>query len=202
MRKKRGSRRILLPALLSIGTLFAVSSQAAIITQLNSVTPVVGGYDWTYGVTLTGGEEINTGINSAFGTVYDFGPVIGPIRATGFLGRDFTFTTTSLFETPAFSTHPGDNTSTQDIRFTAPSGGYTTGGGPIMLGTFTAESRFGALILSAYDGQATSAVGKTIEGNLGTVGTPTAPEPASVFLFGSGISLMLLGARRKFSRVS
>ena len=98
-------------ALLLACVAVAGSAPAAVITQFVSATacsPCTGGASsgvaYLYSVSLDTQQLINTGLNAAFGTLYDFGPISGSITTSGLLSSNFLFTTNTT-NTPASGTH-------------------------------------------------------------------------------------------------
>ncbi len=185
------------------------SANAAIIPTLQSITacsPCAGGaasgYAYVYSVSLDTQQIINTGVNAAFGTIYDFGPVLGTITSTGLLSTNFAFTTPST-STPAFGTNPTD-TSLTNIRYTAIA--PLTVAANTSLGTFTVISAYTGSASGGrqtyFDGQATKASdGVTITGNIGLLPAPNlVPEPATAGLFLVGLAGALAIGRKRASR--
>jgi len=174
------------------------SAHAAIITALSAPPVAVsGGFAYTYSATLSDGQEIDTSVAPAFGTVYDFGPIIGSITSTGLLSTIFTFST-SLTNTPAYQTAPIDNPALTNIRFTDTTVDVLVNS---ILGTFTVVSPFGPnTIFASSDGQAVNAFNGKELGNVSSVSVPSAspvPVPAALPLFGTGLGLLGYLARKK-----
>ena len=218
-------RTRLLAATALLSLVAAGSARADIITALNGfgtlpnngVVAVAGGFAYTYNVELTGQQQLDpaTSDSTEFGTVYDFGPVIGSITTTGVMSQ-FNFTLANL-NTPANQTTPTDSAALQNIRFTyTGSNAYavdnTTNANSIILaarpdnlGTFTVVSPFGPTLGAIqYDGQARKGTTDTITGNVGsTFGPSNVPEPASLVLIAVGATGAFLARhRRRLTSVS
>lgn len=184
------------------------SANAAIIPTLTSVLACTNcggsassGFAFTYAVNLDSQQIINTGSNASFGTIYDFGPMLGTIGSTGLLSTNFVISTPA-FNTPAFATAPAD-TALTNIRYTAIA--PLTVPSNMTLGTLTAYSANPQGRLVNYDGQATKASdGVTITGNVGLIGAPTVvpnvPEPTTAGLFLVGLTGALAMGRNRVSR--
>ncbi len=188
------------------------AAHASIITALSG-TPVAvtGGYAYTYNVELTGDQQLDpAGASPEFGTVYDFGPILGSVTETGLLSTVFAFTTAAT-NTPANLTTPTDSPSLTNIRFTYDgSQGYYVNTTTLTsatalpsttnnLGTFRVVSPYSDLSSNvAYDGQAMKGTNNTITGNVGLTSGPLipVPEPASLALFGTSV-LGLAWLRRR-----
>jgi len=184
----------------------AGAAQASIIPTLETVTfcnPCANGqtgWAWTYDISLDGTQKINTTAsgNPAFGTIYDFGVVLGSIQVTGLLQTDFTITT-PLTNSPAYKTSPTDDPGLANIRYTAASGLNIPAGTD--LGTLTAVSATPISVVVDYDGQATNAQFGKIAGNVSSVEAPTPlPEPTTAGLLLLGLSGTLAVARRRTRR--
>ena len=161
-----------------------IGARADIITSLLGppVPDGSGGFNYTYSASITGGQDIESSIGPSFGTVYDFGPIIGPITTTGLLSSAFTFST-SLTNAPAILTAPTDNPTLLNIRFTDTSVDIPAN---TFLGTFTADSPFGpATVLRSFDGQSIKnnpgqPDDDTPISNVGFVAAPTAAVPGPI----------------------
>ncbi len=172
---------------LGLGLAGTHQAEASIITVLQSQV----GSTYTYRADLTNDQQIDAA-NQAFGTVYDFGPIVGSITSTGLLATNFTFTT-ALTNTPAFQTGPVDSPTLLNIRFSANAG--TVVAPSTMLGTFTVTSPFSQTRLASFDGQASKFVANngsgndTSTGNVGLVTVPASavPEPATLLSLGAGL---------------
>jgi len=164
-------------------------ANAAIITTLSgSPVAVSGGFAYTYSATLSDGQEIDPRVTPAFGTVYDFGPIIGSITSTGLLNSFFTFST-NLTDPAAYKTAPDDNPGLANIRFTDTTVPVLINS---LLGTFTVVSPFGPnTIFASADGQAVNAANHQKLGNVSSVLVPApVPVPAALPLFGTGLAFL------------
>lgn len=210
-------RTMLLGAAASIAFAGAMPASADIISGLSgSPVAVSGGYAYTYDVQLSGGQIDPASMGASFGTIYDFGPVIGDITSTGLL-QNFAFAT-SATNTPASFTAPVDSAASRNIRFTytgntgiavagtdstfASSGTPYTTIAPGMgnLGTFTVVSPYPELAKPTlnYDGQSYKGTNGTVQGNVGFTSGPSAvPEASTWLMMLAGFGLVGLATRRR-----
>jgi hypothetical protein len=198
-------------ALIGAGA-FSVPARASIIVTLENETKVTGGSDYTYQVTLSQDEQLNTAIQANFFDVYDFG-LAKLVSETGDLSTgNWTFINTYL-NTPQYAEgeNPVNNPSIASLRFvyngpvvTGPSLGTASGN----LGTFTVFTTYtGSFSIhdNAQDAQLVKyAPGQvsnnTPTSNLAAVAIPNAPavpEPASLALLATGVlGMCAFGYRR------
>jgi len=157
------------------------------------------GWEYDYDVMLDNTQYINTGINAAFYTIYDFGAVIGSIVTTGLLSTDFSAPVQNLIDTPAFSQSGIDSGNLLNVRQTA-----TTNIGPNVgstdLGNIYLVSAQGLTTPIRYDGQATSDTVHTVTGDTGPILGPSIPEPATAGLFLIGLAGALAVGRKRATR--
>jgi hypothetical protein len=173
----------------AIGSLaLSLPTQADIITSLlgSPVADGTGGFKYTYSASITGNQDIESSFGPSFGTVYDFGPIIGPITATGFLSSAFSFTT-SFTNTPAALTAPTDSPTLLNIRFTDTSVDIPAN---TFLGTFTVDSPFGpGTVLRSFDGQSIKFNPGQADDDtpISNVGFVAAPSPVPGPIVGAGL---------------
>jgi hypothetical protein len=185
-------------------------ANASLIVTLVSATPVSGGTDYTYNLTLSSDEQLDPSVSPVFFTLYDFGQAT-MVGETGFLANgEWSFVCDQIFTTYAMATQPNANPGLDGMRAifngpeTLPTSFGTNEGN---LGTFTifttATDGYSAV---PYDQDAqlekyTSDPGTndTPTSNLSTVDVPNVPEPATLGVFGVGLLGFTL-MRRKLGR--
>lgn len=185
-----------------------VGAHASVILSLVSEAPTTGGYDYTYGATLSQDEQLDTSVQPVFFTIYDFGTAALQ-GTTGTLSSDWTFQLDTPQLTPAEGTAPNNNTSIDAIRATY-SGPVETGPdlgtGQDNLGTFTLFTTVSgsySIENNVQDAQLEkyapgSSANDTPTSNLAALAIPTpapVPEPAPLAVIGCAL-LGLAAVRR------
>jgi hypothetical protein len=157
-----------------------------------TITPVAGGFNWTYSIMLSGTQQLLRG--DSF-TIYDFGP--GTLVST----PDNWTSSTSLFAPITGMSSNGTATPNQtdalNWTFTWNDG---TISGPIDLGNFIIFSTGGTPRMAAFMGLGTDQITLRQNANVTNTMVPTAaPEPTTVVLLGSGMLglVALVGRRRR-----
>ncbi|HZT41624.1 MAG TPA: PEP-CTERM sorting domain-containing protein [Chthonomonadaceae bacterium] len=178
-------------ALFAMGT-----SRADIIPELQTVANNGSGhYTWTYQVDLTNDEIIKRG---SFFTIYDFA---GFVSGSNFQPANWVFSSAMTGKTPSKVT-PTDNPGVPNLTWTYT--GPRTGPGPLDLGLFGADSKYGKVQIGNFAAEATKyAPGKPGNGkpvdNVGSIGVPQAsiPEPGSLALLLPGLAPLGLVLRKR-----
>lgn len=186
-------------------------ANATIIPSLMGGAPTYNGADfnWSYIVTLTGGDKITVAgpdarpVTFYFMTIYDF--LLAPATTPAFV-RDpglpadasFSVSVQPIGRTP-LAVAPADSLAIANITLTY-NGSVNIGGGAntsdITLGVLTARSLYNQVVNGEFQ-TASQAIRHTFptnstEGNIDVSVTSVllpsdAPEPGTMFLFGSGL---------------
>ena len=166
-------------------------ARADILPVVNTptVTPVAGGFNWTYDIMLSGAQQL---LNGNSFTIYDFGPGI-LVSMPG----NWTSTTSAfapLNGTSSNGTATPIQTDALNWTFTWNDG---TVSGPLDLGSFVIFSTSGTSQSAAFMGLGTDQITLRQNANITNTLVPTAaPEPGTLVLFGSGM-LGLVGIVRR-----
>jgi hypothetical protein len=149
-------------------------ASADILWLTPTVTPISGGFEWSYPISIDSSEDVNPG---NFTTLYDFNGLFGTPSYSGAVTGAISVNNTGI--TPS-SQKVEDDPSIPNITVTFTG---TTSGGAASLGTVTADSVFGSnsARFGVFASQATASDSGLPIGNQGTQLEPT-PEPASLAL--------------------
>jgi hypothetical protein len=149
-------KKILLAAAASVTIgLAAPPADASIIAAFLDRTAVAGGFDYTYGATLSQDEQLDVSVSPVFFTLYDFGSTTLD-GTTGTLSTNWSLALNANQPTPAAGTAPNNNPAIGDVRATY-SGPVITG--PTLgtdlnnLGTFTLFTRLTGPFVIVPQGQ-------------------------------------------------
>jgi len=198
--------------------LFAVAlcatSFANIIPTSTTITGA-GPFTWTYDLQLSKDQNVNSGIAptmtpvphtnltfAGFFTIYDF---------SGYLAGSCSAPTGWVCTAQNLGFTPDDVTPTDNANIVNLTWAYTSGpiilGQPsgVDLGMFSAKSIYGTPTLVSYTARGIANLGPqlgTIADNVGNTQGPRAivPEPASLFLFGTGIAGLAGMLKKKLRR--
>jgi hypothetical protein len=167
--------------------------RADIIPTLDSITPEGSNFRWTYKANLTVDEKVKT---NNFFTIYDFA---GFISGSNLQPADWAFSSALVGLTPP-KVVPDDDPNIPNLTWKY-TGSTTLGPGTLSLGSFSAVSKYSLETMDDFAAEATKYApgeagnNKPID-NVGSVGVPVVPEPASMALLGLGVAPLLRLRRR------
>jgi PEP-CTERM motif len=166
-------------------------------------------YTWTYEVYLDANSRLNPpggpctqaipgGVCDGLLTIYDFAGYIGGSIATTAVG--WTMQSAQLIGITPLGLSPSDDPSILNLSWQYV--GADTIQAPalsaLLLGTFSARSLYSTPTNTDYAGRTAAGAASTRSANLDVTQAPTSvPEPAAIFLFGSGLLALAFSARRK-----
>ena len=184
---------------LALFALGAGAARADIIPEVSNVTPNGSNFSWSYDVALTNDETLQ---RDNFFTIYDFA---GYVPGTNVQPADWVFSSANTGKTPSRVT-PVDDPNIPNLTGTYT--GSTIWPGPIDLGIFGADSKYGRTTTGMFAAEAIKyAPGKPGNGkpvdNVGSVGVPqpsTIPEVGSLTLLLPGLAPLGLVLRRRSSK--
>jgi hypothetical protein len=194
-----------------------VPAKAGISIVFTSVTGGGSDFTWTYTVSISAGQETTGSLDAAVVnapitdgitdiTLYDIAGLLPNSGATAYgQPTGWTATTQATGDTPGGQS-PTD-TGAPNITWTYT--GTTQITGPLTIGTFSFHSSFGStasVIATTFQDQVDNAVDGTAGDDFAEAGTSTVvgphatttvPEPASVLLLGTLLSLVGFGFRKR-----
>jgi hypothetical protein len=187
-----------------VAALSAIASGDVILTLNSGPVSNLPNFNWTYTATLKSGSSLNSG---DFFTIYDiggFGPGV-PIANPVIMPSSNWNSSIQLLGLNGFSQTPSDSGLFYNVTFTftgaspiLAASDVTLGGGA---GAFGYTSSANTSHIGAFSATSHATADGVTQGNTSIVtvaGTPSVPEPTTMFLSGGGLIVIgLLRRRRK-----